>query len=275
MTDQAKQLAHEQVADELPLYAVGALAGAQCANIRRHLEQCASCRNELARFRGDAALLALSVSGAAAPRRSRRRLLDSIGSVAHLPPAAPTPLPVRRPRWGLAPAFASLVLAVFAILLWFENVELRHYIHELEAQSAELQQSSAHAREVLALLSAPDAKHVPLAGMKAMPKGQVATGAHIMGATIYQKRTGKLLLMAHNLGPAPSGKAYELWLMPMRGAPMPAGMFKPDAHGNAMYMPPKPIVPAGTEAKAFAVSIEPEAGVPQPTSDIIMMGSGQ
>jgi anti-sigma-K factor RskA len=58
----------------------------------------------------------------------------------------------------------------------------------------------------------------------------------------------------------------------MKGAPMPAGMFKPDAHGSAMVI--NPPLPAGMEAKAFAITIEPEAGSPTPTMPIVMMGTG-
>jgi hypothetical protein len=35
-----------------------------------------------------------------------------------------------------------------------------------------------------------------------------------------------------------------------------------------------PPLPAGVEAKAFAITIEPEQGSTTPTSDIIMMGTG-
>ena len=42
-----------------------------------------------------------------------------------------------------------------------------------------------------------------------------------------------LIFLASNLPPVPSQKAYELWLIPISGAPMPAGVFKPDTHGSA------------------------------------------
>jgi len=58
----------------------------------------------------------------------------------------------------------------------------------------------------------------------------------------------------------------------MKGAPIPAGMFKPDSHGMAMVM--NPPLPAGVEAQAFAITIEPEQGSSAPTSPIVMMGTG-
>jgi anti-sigma-K factor RskA len=71
----------------------------------------------------------------------------------------------------------------------------------------------------------------------------------------------------------PPQKAYELWLIPRSGAPIPAGVFKPDARGSATVV--EPPLPAGTEAKAFAITIEPEAGSSTPTMPIVMVGAGQ
>ena len=55
--------AHEQFAEDLALYAVGALSGDEKVSLEKHLQECASCRRELEQLRGDAALLALSTSG--------------------------------------------------------------------------------------------------------------------------------------------------------------------------------------------------------------------
>jgi anti-sigma-K factor RskA len=76
--------------------------------------------------------------------------------------------------------------------------------------------------------------------------------------------------MASNLNPLPAQKAYELWLIPTQGAPIPAGVFKPDTRGSGMVV--NPPLPAGVEAKAFAITIEPEQGSTTPTMPIVMMG---
>jgi anti-sigma-K factor RskA len=71
----------------------------------------------------------------------------------------------------------------------------------------------------------------------------------------------------------PPQKAYELWLIPTSGAPIPAGVFKPDAHGSASVV--NPPLPAGAEAKAFAITVENESGSATPTMPIVMMGAGE
>jgi anti-sigma-K factor RskA len=71
----------------------------------------------------------------------------------------------------------------------------------------------------------------------------------------------------------PPQKAYELWLIPVQGAPIAAGVFKPDAHGRGSIV--NPPLPANTEAKTFAITVENEAGSPVPTSPVIMVGAGE
>ena len=46
-----KQLAHEQFADDLALYALGSLDAASAAKLEGHLGQCGSCRRELEELR--------------------------------------------------------------------------------------------------------------------------------------------------------------------------------------------------------------------------------
>jgi anti-sigma-K factor RskA len=55
------------------------------------------------------------------------------------------------------------------------------------------------------------------------------------------------------------------------GSPIPAGVFKPDEHGNAVMMDHP--MPPGVEAKAFAVTMENEEGSNTPTMPILIMGA--
>ena len=71
----------------------------------------------------------------------------------------------------------------------------------------------------------------------------------------------------------PEGKAYELWIIPTNGAPMAAGVFKPDEHGNAIMMDHP--MPEKVVAKAFAITVENESGSDKPTSPIVLIGEGE
>jgi anti-sigma-K factor RskA len=101
----------------------------------------------------------------------------------------------------------------------------------------------------------------------------VKTPPQPQGKAFYLRNRSNLLFVANNMPALPPRKAYELWLIPAQGAPIPAGVFKPDAHGSATVV--NPPLPAGTEAKAFAVTVENEAGASTPTMPIMMMGTGE
>ena len=251
---------HEQFADDLALYAVGALADRECQALTQHLEECASCRRELERLRGDAALLALTALGPQPPSRARARLIEALSKEPRLKTVR-----VRPRLWPWLGWAAASVLLLIAALLWNDNRLLQSNLDEwaglIERQRSELKR----ARRIADTLMAPDARHVSVVpvGMKAPPPE---------GKAIYSEQRNGLVFVASNLAPVPSRKAYELWLIPMKGAPIPAGMFKPDAHGAAMVL--EPPLPRGVEARAFAVTIEPEEGSTTPTMPIVMMGSG-
>jgi hypothetical protein len=70
-----------------------------------------------------------------------------------------------------------------------------------------------------------------------------------------------VLLIAGNLPPAPSGKAYEMWIV-TGGKAKAAGMFQSAADGGAMHMQRG----AMGNSDAVAVTLENEAGVDAPTS---------
>ena len=262
MTDE-KQLAHQQFSDDLPLYALGSLDAASAAKLESHLGQCGTCNSELAELRGGAAVLALAATGPSAPARSKARLMDAIAQEKSTV-AEPERFffRVRRPWWYVAPAFVSLVLALFAIMLWQENASLKDSVAAAREQQQRLQAHLERVSKTISLLSSPDAAHITLVSTGAKPQPQIKT--------IYEKKSGRLLLMATNLAPLPAGKTYELWLVPPQGAPIPAGLFHPDARGSVALSPSN--VPAGSEAKAFAVTIEPESGSASPTMPILMMG---
>jgi len=261
---------HEQFADDLALYALGSLPPAEATALERHLESCAACRRGLEELRGDASLLALSAAGPAPPARSRERLLAAIKKEQR---GQRMVLHHSRPWWTITPVVASLVLALFAFLMWRENSNLKQENAEVqkktEALSAKLAQQehdSEKAREMLYMLTSPEVQKASLT----TPKGGPQPG----GKAMYKSDKGHLLFMASNLAPLPKSKTYELWLMPMSGAaPMPAGTFMPDQKGGAMVM--NPPIPPGTEAKAFAVTVEDAPGSEKPTMPIVLMGAGQ
>jgi anti-sigma-K factor RskA len=68
--------------------------------------------------------------------------------------------------------------------------------------------------------------------------------------------------------PAPANKSYQLWVVPMEGKPVSAGVID---HGGPIH-PWMMKLPQGMAAKAFAVTLEPVGGMPQPTGPMVLVG---
>jgi anti-sigma-K factor RskA len=251
--------AHEQFADDLALYALGALEGEERSTLERHLASCPDCRRELGLLRGDMAIMALAAAGPKPPQRSRDRLMKAI---AREPKFRPAP---RRAWWGFAGWITAAAMALVAFGFWGQYENSKRQVAIMSQAAIEQQAALEKSREVVETLTAPDAMTVTLVAAKAPPQPQ--------GKAFYVRDRSRLIFLASNMPKLPPQKAYELWLIPSKGAPMPAGMFKPDAHGSGMVI--NPPLPAGTEAKAFAVTVEPEAGSAAATSPIVMIGGGE
>jgi len=250
---------HEQFADDLTLYALGALEGSERAALQAHLGQCAACRRELQHLYGDMGLLGLTTMGPAPPPGARARLLSAVAKE----PRVRVVRKQARRLWLLAPVAAAIVLAVVSVVLWRQNNALRQDLAQQLKQSRQNQAEVERATEVLALLTAPDALRVTLVATNAKPQPQ--------GKAIYRPQTGSLVFLASNFAPLPPKKAYELWLLPTSGAPpIPVGVFKPDARGSASVLMPS--LPKDLQAKAFAITIEPETGNTTPTMPILLAG---
>lgn len=258
---------HEQFADDLALYALNDLSGDELQELEQHMETCAACRRELQALCNDIGLLGLSAVGPRPPARSKERLMRAIAEeprgVAATSPVT-VPASGRRAFWFTwIPAAIALAAIVFAVSLQQSNRSLGDQLAELRNRYNDQKIQLAHAEENIKLLVAPDAVHVSMTPANA--------SKHPSATAIVSPSQGRMTLMASNLPTVPAGKAYELWIIPMQGPPMNAGVFKPDEHGNAMMLDHP--MPAGVQAKAFALTVEDEAGSEKPTSPIVLVGN--
>lgn len=257
--------AHEQFADDLALYALDALDGAQKTAVEQHVETCAACRRELETLRGDMALLALSAFGPHPPQRSRDRLMQAIA--AERPTAAPERATASSGGWfgrlGWMAAALVVLAAAFVVSDAHEkNAALQHEIAGLQTRTAAQDAELQRVRDEFAAFTGPSAQPVNLTLPKDHPQPQ--------GKAIYVESSGKLLFIANNLPALPQDRAYELWLLPSTGNPVPAGVFRPDSKGSGVVV--NPPLSAGVSAKGFAITIEPKEGSAAPTTKPMMVG---
>ena len=166
--------------------------------------------------------------------------------------------------WLWAPSVVALALAVVVALLWDDNADLRRETRDLASMVANIQLDAQNSKELLTVLTAPDAMHITLieTGSRPQPHGKAT----------YAPLKGTLVFVGSNLGQLPPRKTYQLWLVATPGGkPIPAGTFKPDLRGSAMVM--HQTAPR-LKPKRFAVTIEAEEGTESPTTPMVMVGDG-
>jgi len=253
---------HEQYAEDLALHALNVLEGDARVSLERHLETCSACRQELEQLRGDTALLALSATGPKPPQRSRQRLLDAIARE----PRGVSAKPARGFNWWAALGWAAAVgMLMVVIQLRRENSTLRDGMSQLGAMVGNQTIELENAKRIAETITAPDSMRVELVSVKTPPVPR--------GKAFYLQNRTSLVFVASNLAPLATDKIYELWLFPKNGGPpIAAGLFKPDANGSATVV--NPPLPAGVEAKAFAVTLEPESGPHDAPRGTAVMASG-
>ncbi|MFY9792238.1 MAG: anti-sigma factor [Candidatus Sulfotelmatobacter sp.] len=254
---------HEQYTEDLALYALDALSEEERAKLEQHLATCAACRLELEQLRTDTALLAMSAAGPRPPQRARQRLLEAVAREPRTAPVVQSS--ARSAWWGWLGWAATAAAIVFALSLWRENISLHAMLASARSSEAESTRQLNELRRIAAPIIEPEAQRVTLVAVKTSPQPQ--------GKAFYLRSRNSLVFLASNMPALPPQKAYELWLIPAIGNPIPAGVFKPDAHGSASVV--NPPLPPGTEAKAFAITVENQAGSEKPTTPILMMGAGE
>jgi anti-sigma-K factor RskA len=173
----------------------------------------------------------------------------------------------RRGRAGF-PGWVGLVgLAAAAGLLLVAGVQaarlsrIREEVSTLRRLADSLGQRLAYRERTLDHILEPSTELILLSSPGARPPGI---------QLFWNRATGKVIVHAFNLPPAPNGLAYQLWFLG-GGAPVPGGTFNsdPDGHGLATLDGP----PEGLAWTGAAITVEPAGGSPQPTSPIVLSGA--
>ena len=260
---------HPTHEEDFDLYALGATEGEERAEIERHVATCDACARKLAAARGRVAMLAMAAPSAAPPAGAKARLMARIrAEEAAQPVAAPAPSAGARGEtrglfanwWTAMLVPAAGVLAIATLFLWQQNENLNREIATLRDSVAIGQAQLSDATKLVDLIGSADTVTVDLAAQPGMPKGV----AHVM----YNMKMG-MMMYDGQLAPAPAGKSYQLWVVPAQGNPISAGVFQPAAGRPDHWMMS---LPQGVAPKAFAVTIEPAGGMPQPTGPKVLVG---
>jgi Anti-sigma-K factor rskA, C-terminal/Putative zinc-finger len=256
--------------DELALYALRELSEAETTAVRAHLAVCASCRKDAAELAGDLALVGMSVEQHPLPEGARERLMEKIAADARDAGRVQIEKVVsidearsERRIYMSIPWAAVAAMLVFAFALMMKIGDLNRQVKEQTALLAQQAAVSSRAERVLDALTSRSAQRVLLTAANTKPAPSARA--------VYVASSGSLILQASHLDPLPAGKTYELWVIPADGkAPIPAGLFQPDAEGSASVI--LPALPSGVPAKAFGVTVERAEGATTPTAPIVLSG---
>lgn len=268
--------------DDLPLYAMQLLSPEETKELTEQLAHSSEGRRLLSEIFGELAALAYTSDMQDPPALARARLMKHVGREKKVVPidrsttrevaSAPVEVPVREthrsgPIARVLPWLGWAIAAGIAIessALYQQTRRLQNSIAVQQAQLAQTMTADQFSNLVMETLKNPSAQNVVLTPNEGKIPPQ--------GRATYDPRKGSLIFIASNLEPLQPYKTYELWLLPADGhAPIPAGIFHPDAHGNASVILPQ--LPAGTAAKGFGVTVENGLGSPTPTSAIILKGN--
>ena len=249
---------------DFELYALGALEGDEREALASHAAACAECARKLAEAQGRIALLAFAAPRTEPSPAVKERLLRAARGVAsrelRQQGRAVPELQHATSWWTWSLAAAAAVLAIASVVLWNQNKQLDRQLADMRIMMDDRQKQLDYARTVAHLIEAKDTITVSLAPMPGMPRG----AAHVM----YNAKMGMLMYDGW-IDPPPEDKSYQLWIVPMDGAPISAGVFNPVTSDSAHWMAKTPV---GVTVKAFAVTLEPAGGAPEPSGPKILVG---
>jgi anti-sigma-K factor RskA len=264
----------DRLEELLPAYALGALDGEDLRELEEHLaDGCGECRHQIDLWRHALEALAESTTPVQPSEITRARVLRlAAGALAPMPP-----MPVRMParslsRWLPFAAAALLLLGVWSVAgqirmrgelrrLSDANALLARRLEGLSGDVAQARFEARRASQALQILAAPHVNSVVLAGLGPTP------GA--AGHTYVNPQTRDALFYAFNLPALAPDKTYQLWFI-ADGKPVSAGTFSVDPRGTGTLRVDK--VADVKDIQAWAVTVEPRGGVPQPTGEMVLKG---
>jgi anti-sigma-K factor RskA len=229
-------------------YAVDALDESERAAFEAHLAVCGDCRIEVTELQEATALLP-ELTNTPPPPALRDAVLSEITKIRPLPPlrtpasehatpAAVIPIDRRRRRLPLLAAAAAVVVllggAIAVVQPWAE----------------ETSETPSMADQVM---SAADAEEVRI---------DLADGAS--AKVVRSVSMSRAVIVTDDMPPPPPDSVYQLWLQTPAGEMVDAGLM-PKRADQTMLLDGD-----ATDAVAAGITVEPEGGSREPTSDPIV-----
>jgi hypothetical protein len=168
------------------------------------------------------------------------------------------------PIWAWTGTAALVLLTVFSIRVTHrvrgQLAVLQEQVRAARQQNRALESYHQLYQRALAILSAAGTKEV------ALKPGQ----ASLPDLRAYWNAELGLVLSGHHIPLLGAGRTWQLWVVPKEGKPISAGIFRPGAERQVLFVPQ--VEARMGDAAALAISEEPAGGSPQPTSTPVWVG---
>ena len=273
-----------EIEELFPFYALDALSEEEKAQIENYVQKDNSARARLEEMLAASRAIPFGVTPILPSKEVKQSLMARVNADAapttHPVPARPVLSPLQewlRAVWQRlnSPILTGFALATIAFMVvWVvnlqktvtslsaENQTLQTDLQTLSDENQVLQQKLLSQNEMIALLTGPERREIPIAGTDQQPD---ALATLLVGGA----NQGDAILIASNLPQLPPGSIYEFWLIGSQG-PVPSGLFQVDEKGQGILFVHSQVPVFSYDA--VGVSIEPERGSEQPTGDIVLLG---
>ncbi|MEX0724019.1 MAG: anti-sigma factor [Gracilimonas sp.] len=160
--------------------------------------------------------------------------------------------------------FTSIGLVMYSTGLQEEVQNKETLISQQQSTIERLETEVQRKEELLTILEARNVDLVMMDGLAEMsPNGY--------GKVVWDKEGGNALLQVANIPSVPIDKDYQLWFI-VNGQPISAGVFAVDDPESDNFFKIEQLQSSADEG-AFAITMEPKGGVPQPTGDMYLLGN--
>lgn len=217
----------EELRPDYTSYALGVADDPERAEIAEHLaRQCPNCVPGVRSAMATVTAISGAVEITQPPKHLRRRVIAAVE---------------REPRRSWAGIF----------LPWAITAAMSIALVTIGLSGRRRSGDTAKLERALSILNDPATRDVTFGETEKPSKGRVFVSP------------GKgIVFIGASLPRIDAGKTFELWVIPAKGNPIPAGLFQSQPDATAVFVRPGPV----ENAAAVAVTVEPEGGSAQPTT---------
>lgn len=234
-------MGHERFQELKESYALGALSEEERREVEEYLAENPSAQTEIEDLSSIAALLALAPEEQEPPARLRKSLMQQVRSEAESGGAAASTGAGRESREGWmrrlfgvrGAVAAAAAAAVLGLAVW--NLSLQSEVRDL--------------------------RDTQMSAYELQGSGEAET---VQGELVRIGEQGAMLV-ATDLPELPEGKTYQMWTID-EGEAEPRGLFEA-SEGPTI----EPIPRSTSGSETFAITVEPEGGSEQPTTDPVIV----